>query len=158
MRTQTLESLNQFDSKDKRKKLFIGKQTRQRRDAQISCVCVCVCVCSVCVCVHESIETRITVTLSAQPRLTASLASCWQAASNLSSWSDRPGFSSTLPWGGRRGRQGEERQGRDREERRGRQGGETGRDREERRGGTVRQSERQMQLKLKVQHLCESEP
>lgn len=35
--------------------------------------------------VQNPTETRMTVTLSAQPRLTASLASCWQAASYLSS-------------------------------------------------------------------------
>lgn len=36
-------------------------------------------------CVEWPTDTRMTVTLSAQPRLTASPASCWQAASYLSS-------------------------------------------------------------------------
>lgn len=46
MKTETLGSLNHFSSKGKEKG-FIGKQTRQRGDAQLSqvqSVCVCVCV------------------------------------------------------------------------------------------------------------------
>lgn len=86
LKKQMLGSINHFNKH--KENCFIGKKdetVRKRRPDQAGVVCI-----------QKPMETRITVTLSAQPRLTASLASCWQADSNLSSSSVSPGFCSTL--------------------------------------------------------------